>query len=165
MVDYMTKWGKTDFRNLKKLSNNLDNYIKTTDILESVAKELTARLLGKVIPRTPVGQYPSSSGKVGGTLRRGWTTDTHEQAERGSNIDVNSYVNSIEIKKTGKYVEILIINPVEYASFVERGHRTVGGKGWVNGRHMLRISVNELKNDSPRIIKNRIEKELREVFK
>lgn len=161
----MSKWGKTDFRDLKKLTNNLDNYLKTTDILESVAKELTARLLGKVIPRTPVGQYPKSTGKVGGTLRRGWTTDSHESAERGSSIDVKSYVDSIEVKKTEKYVEIQVINPVEYASFVEKGHRTVGGKGWVKGRHMLRISVNELKNDSPRIIKRRIEKELRRVFK
>lgn len=161
----MSKWGKSDFRELKKLSNNLDNYLRTTDILESVAKELTARLLGKVIPRTPVGQYPKSTGKVGGTLRRGWTTDSQEQAERGSNIDINAYVNSIEVYKTDKYVEILVINPVEYASFVESGHRTRGGAGWVNGRHMLRISVNELKNDSPKIIRKRIEKELREVFR
>lgn len=161
----MSKWGKSDFRELKKLSNNLDNYLRTTDILESVAKELTARLLGKVIPRTPVGQYPKSTGKVGGTLRRGWTSNTQEQAERGSGIDINAYIESIEVNKTDKYVEILVINPVEYASFVESGHRTRGGQGWVSGRHMLRISVNELKNDSPKIIKNKLEKELREVFR
>lgn len=161
----MAKWGSTDFRDLKRLSNNLDNYLKATDILEEVAKELTARLLGKVIPRTPVGQYPSSSGKVGGTLRRGWTSDSQEQAESGSNIDINAYVDSIEINKTDKYVEILVINPVEYASFVEQGHRTRGGGSWVAGRHMLRISVGELEKDSSKVIKNKLKEELKEVFK
>ncbi|MCD7828516.1 MAG: HK97 gp10 family phage protein [Clostridiales bacterium] len=41
--------------------------------MEACTKELAARLLGKVIKRTPVGDYPNSSGKKGGTLRRGWT--------------------------------------------------------------------------------------------
>ena len=44
---------------------------------ESVA--LAARLLALVIPRTPVGQYPRSSGKKGGTLRRGWTARTEQE--------------------------------------------------------------------------------------
>lgn len=161
----MAKWGKTDFRQLKTLSNNLDNYLKTTQILDEVAKELTARLLGKVIPRTPVGKYPKSSGKVGGTLRRGWTSDSHKAAESGKNIDVAAFVDNLELNKTDDYVEVLVINPVEYASFVEQGHRTNNLKGWVSGRHMLRISVNELKAESPKIIQNKITKELREVFK
>lgn len=161
----MSRWGKTDFRDLKKLTNNIDNYLKTTQILEEVAKELTARLLGKVIPRTPVGKYPKSSGKVGGTLRRGWTSDSAKNAESGNNIDVATFVENLEVNKTDNYVEVTIINPVEYASFVEQGHMTRNHQGWVPGRHMLRISVNELQAESPKIIKKKIEKELREVFK
>lgn len=161
----MTKWGKVDFEDLKKLTNNIDNFLKTNQILEDVAKELTARLLGKVIPRTPVGQYPASSGKVGGTLRRGWTAGSMEAAMSGNTVDVNSFVNSLEVKQSGDYVEILVINPVEYASFVEEGHRTRNHQGWVEGSHMLRISVDDLKQESPKVIKNKIEKELREVFK
>ena len=41
--------------------------------LESCAKELAARLLATVIKNTPTGEYPKGSGKVGGTLKRGWT--------------------------------------------------------------------------------------------
>ena len=48
--------------------------------MEACAKELAARLLAKVIKRTPVGQYPSGSGKVGGTLRRGWTAGKNQNA-------------------------------------------------------------------------------------
>ena len=40
---------------------------------ESAAKELAARLLAKVIKRTPVGVYPSGSGMVGGTSYSGDT--------------------------------------------------------------------------------------------
>lgn len=40
--------------------------------MESCAKELTARLLAKVIRKTPVGEYDKNVGKSGGTLRRGW---------------------------------------------------------------------------------------------
>ena len=46
--------------------------------------KLAARLLALVIPRTPVGQYPKGSGKKGGTLRRGWTAKTDEEAATGT---------------------------------------------------------------------------------
>lgn len=161
----MSKWGNTDFSNLKELAARLDEFTRVNTLVEDVAKELTARLLGKVIPRTPVGQYSKASGKLGGTLRRGWTTQTQNQAESGQVASVIDYVNSLEVKKLGKYVIIPIINPVEYASFVEQGHKTRGGKTWVKGRHMLRISIQELENDSPKIIKRKLEQALGEVFK
>ena len=71
---------------LKKLQKQL-NKIQQGNVeafIDACAKELAARLLAKVIKRTPVGQYPNSSGKKGGTLLRGWTSATHEEAASGS---------------------------------------------------------------------------------
>ena len=86
-------------------------------------------------------------------------------AEGGGDVSISDYVKSLNITKSGKYIVIPIINPVDYASFVEQGHRTRGGGGWVKGRHMLRISVSDLKKESPKIMQKIIEMELGEVFK
>lgn len=39
--------------------------------MKMTLKKLVTRTLAKIIPRTPVGQYPPDSGKVGERLRRG----------------------------------------------------------------------------------------------
>ena len=63
-----------DIRELEKWRDNVNKLSKELKdaYFEKCAKELAARLLAKVIKRTPVGVYPAGSGKVGGTLRRGW---------------------------------------------------------------------------------------------
>ena len=71
---------------MKKLQKQL-NKLQQSEVeafVDSCAKELAARLLAKVIKRTPVGDYPKGSGKKGGTLRRGWTSKTHEEAAGGT---------------------------------------------------------------------------------
>lgn len=60
---------------------------------------------------------------------------------------------------------IEITNPVEYASYVEYGHRTRGGKGWVNGRFMLTKSAEEIQNAAPQIIESKLKKELGGIFR
>ena len=121
------------------------------------AKELAARLLAKVIKRTPVGDYPKSSGKKGGTLRRGWTGEKSSSAQ--------AYANSLKVNRVGGAYVIEVINPVEYASYVEFGHRTRGGKGWVEGKFMLTISEQELERDAPRVLENKLKKKLEECLK
>ena len=72
----MASSGKVDCSGLQKFRDKLKANLSSNqvdDFIESCAKELAARLLAKVIKRTPVGQYPKGSGKKGGTLRRGWT--------------------------------------------------------------------------------------------
>ena len=66
---------KVNVKQLEELQKKLEKAsIKDIDTFcESCTKEIAARLLRKVIKRTPVGQYPSGSGKAGGTLRRGWS--------------------------------------------------------------------------------------------
>lgn len=150
----MGKKGGVDFRDWEKLKENL----KVTDgqlnlFIESCAKELAARLLAKVIKRTPVGQYPSSSGKKGGTLRRGWTAGK----------SATDYAQSLRVNHFGDTYVIEIVNPTEYASYVEFGHRTRNA-GWVGGKFMLSISEQEIESAAPLILERKIKKLLGECF-
>lgn len=143
----MAKWGKVDYEQFLKLQKRLEQLEKVDrdQFCRDVAKELAARLLAKVIKRTPVGQYPPESGLIGGTLRRGWTAE--------------------QITKIGNMYQIEIINPVHYASYVEYGHRTRNHKGWVEGRFMLTTSERELQEQAPAIIEKKLEQQLKELFK
>ena len=130
----------------------------------AAAKELAARLLRKAIKRTPVGQY--DDGRVGGTLRRGWTAQTHEEAAAGSgatDTDVLQYINDLTVEKKGDAYIIEIINPVEYASYVEYGHRTRDHKSFVKGRYMMSISEQEIERDAEGIILQKLERMMSEV--
>ena len=122
------------------------------DFVESCAKELAARLLRMVVKRTPVGQYPASSGKKGGTLRRGWTGEKRASAQ--------GYADSLTVNHFGDTYVIEIVNPVEYASYVEYGHRTANHSGWVKGQFMMTISEQELQKIAPKVLENKIKKYL-----
>lgn len=152
--------GNVDFRDLEKFRQNLEKTLGGNQVdlfIEACAKELAARLLAKVIKRTPVGQYPKSSGKKGGTLRRGWTGEKSQSA--------STYAQSLKVQHFGNIYIIEIINPVYYAPYVEFGHRTRGGEGWVEGKFMLTISEQEIQGDAPRILENKLKKKLGECFK
>lgn len=138
------KFSAADVKKLQKQFNKLRD-VNVEAFIESCAKELAARLIAKVTKRTPVGNYSKSSGKDGGTLRRGWTVG--------------------EIIKDNDVYKIDIINPVEYASYVEYGHRKCNGKGWVQGRFMLTISEQEIQDITPTVLENRIKKLLGEYVK
>lgn len=149
--------GSVDMRELVKFQENLNNLAseaKRQQFCEACAKELAARLLAKVIKRTPVGKYPTSSGKVGGTLRRGWT----------GNKDVEHATNCIQVTKSGNLYTVKITNPTEYASFVEFGHRTANHNGWVKGQFMMTISENEIKRMAPGLLEKRLEEFLGGTF-
>lgn len=132
--------GTVDFKALQSFRDNLAKLTKeqTEQFTEAAIKELAARLLRKVKKLTPVGAYPPESGKMGGTLRRGWTVG--------------------EVIKTGAMYSIEIINPTEYGVYVEFGHRTRDHKGWVPGQFFLTISEDELKRDAPRILQQKLTK-------
>lgn len=161
------RWGNVDYKQLQKLRDNLQK-LQDMDLdkfCEDVSKELAARLLALVIPRTPVGQYPKSSGKKGGTLRRGWTSKTQaDAASRGGSNDAKAYAEALPVRKSGNAYTIEVINPVEYASYVEFGHRTRGGDGWVPGQYFLTLSEQDLERLAPSVIERKLEALLREVF-
>lgn len=135
----MSRDVKVDIRQLKQLRDNLQIVGKNTDdFLESCAKELAARLLAKVIKRTPVDK---------GTLRRAWSA------------------NNIKVSHVGSNYVVEIINPTEYASYVEYGHRTANHKGWVTGQFMLTISEEEIRQSSPTILEAKVKKWLSGAIK
>ena len=156
----MGKNGKVDTKDLENFRKNIEKTLGSQQInefIESCAKELAARLLAKVIKRTPVGQYPSSSGKKGGTLRRGWTGEKSQSA--------SAYAQGLKVNHFGNVYVIEIVNPVNYAPYVEFGHRTRGGNGWVEGKFMLTISEQEIERAAPKILENKLKKKLGECFK
>ena len=154
----MGKWGECDFEELRAFEKSLEKLAgdPLDAFCEEAAKELAARLLAKVIKRTPVGigakhmedvtdeqgapaVYKSGKRKgqtkrrqvtdhVGGTLRRGWTAKTEKEAENGMRRDAAEYARSLPISKSGGVYQIEIINPVHYASYVEYGHRQTPGR-------------------------------------
>ena len=130
------KRAKVDVKELKAFRDRLDSLAGKTDLdafYRQAAKELAARLLTMVKKRTPVDT---------GALRRGWTIGEVKAVEGGYEVEV--------------------LNPTEYASYVEFGHRTrlnpEGGRGWVKGRFMLRISSDELEAMAPKILERKLKK-------
>lgn len=142
----MAKCGKCDFRELEELKNKIEKLgDKKAEFMEACAKELAARLLASASRHTPTGIYPSGSGKVGGTLKRGWTIG--------------------EIQHIGDMYKIEIINPVEYASYVEYGHRSRNHKDWTEGKFMMIIAKQEIESATPRILENKLKKMLGDAIK
>lgn len=186
----MGKWGKADFKELKALEERLAKLEKGDfdRVCRELANEIAARLLAKVKKRTPVGHVPQdifenkkttvtavgASGKskkflsreaaiyqqywagyTGGTLRDAWMI--------------------LPIEKHGNEYVVTIINPTEYASYVEYGHRQKPGRyvpalgkslkaGWVKGRFMLTISIQEIEAMLPQLLERKLYETLKGVF-
>lgn len=164
----MARSGGCKFDDLKKFQEKL-NKLNESEInlfIEACAKELAARLLAKVIKRTPVGEYPKSTGKKGGTLRRGWTTQSSGSGSEGMKTKgASQYVETLKVNHFGDTYVIEIVNPINYASYVEFGHRTRNHEGWVRGRFMLTISEQEIETAAPGILERKLMKKLGECFK
>ena len=186
MLELWKGWLKTgksgfDVSGLKKLQKELEKLKeKAEPFAEECTKDLGKRVLRRVIKRTPVGVYDGSTytcesglshksskqkGKVGGTLRRGWTSKTHAEAESGGKGNAKEYAASLPVKKEGNKLTLDIVNPVEYASYVEYGHRKRGGKGWVQGHFMLEKSRQEVEKIAPKVIEAKLNKFLGGGFK
>lgn len=181
--------GGMSIKGLEELRKNLSDTQSLVDnFCEGCAKELATRLLALVIKRTPVGVYPPGTGLTGGTLRRGWTSESHGQAmytaifgggsggtsSTGSQKqvygkgalpeNVKGYADSLKVRREGDLYVIEITNPVEYASYVEFGHRTRNHKGWVKGHFMLTLSEKEIQRAAPAILQKKINRFLKGVF-
>lgn len=164
----MAGMGSFNTRDLQRLKQNLDKLKDDAAVnafCEACAKELAARLLAKVVKRTPVGQYHKGSGKKGGTLRRGWTAQKGTGSEGLGTKSAAQFVNTLEVHHYGGTYVIEIVNPVEYASYVEFGHRTPDHKGWVQGQFMMTISEQEIYSAAPKILENKIKKFLGGAFR
>lgn len=82
----------------------------------------------------------------------------------GPKANPTAYANSLPVFKRGRNFYIEVINPVHYASYVEFGHRTRGGQGWVAGQYFLTLSERDLERMAPAILEKKLERLLREAF-
>lgn len=150
--------GNSDAGDLKRLQKQLRELtdgqgMELERFYEQCAKDLAALLLAQVIPRTPEGVYPPSSGKNGGTLRRGWTGGKEVK-------NIAAYANKLHVRKEGSVYVIEITNPTFYGPYVEHGHRAVNGR-WVEGRMMLQEAELETQNKAPALLEKKIEQFLK----
>lgn len=97
---------------------------------------------------------------TGGTLRRGWIATTQAEAEANKNekpddTKIRNYVYRLRVHKKGDTYQVWLVNPVEYASYVELGHRQMPGRyvpaigkrlksSFVEGKKMLDKSMKEV---------------------
>lgn len=158
----MAQWGRCDFDQLKRLQERIDRLSKVDmdKFYRTAAKDLAGRLLNKVKKRTPV---------VYGTLRDAWAV--------------------MPIGRQGDHYTVVVLNNLEYASYVEYGHRQTPGRfipgywkadrfvydpdaeggmilknSWVKGRFMLTVSIQELENQAPAILERKLYKFLKGCF-
>lgn len=134
------RWGEFEFDDMKQLKKKLKDMRKDLPsvFIYGCLQEIALLLLAKVVPRTPVDS---------GDLRRGWT------------------IGQIQKVKGGWQIEV--INPVEYAIYVEYGHRGVYvpelgvtlhvDTHWTEGKFMLTLSEKEVERAIPRIIQKRLD--------
>lgn len=144
-----------DYHELTAFMENFDK-INVAELADRCNKELAARFLRKVILRTPVGQYPGK--RVGGTLRRGWTTTPSGKYYSY----VGTYVKTLSTEKVGEIFRLTVINSTEYASYVEYGHRKANRLGWVEGQFMATTSEKEIREIAPRVCNRMAEKYVKE---
>lgn len=178
----MGSWGKCDFGEIRKLQKQIEAIEKGKDAFcRDCANELAARLLAMVKQRTPVGRKPKIEGsktvKVMGANGKSRTFLSPQAAAwsgyMGGNLRRNWTVG--EIRQNGDVYEIEILNPTDYASYVEFGHRQEPGRyvpaigktlkrSWVPGAFMLTISVDKVQAMVPGLLEKWLADYLKEVL-
>lgn len=107
-----------EVKGLDEFAKTLNNASKNfEDEAEEALNKITSKFIAKVKLKTPVAE------KNGGTLRRNWKP-----------------------KRVGK-LERLVYNNTHYGPYVNYGHRTRGGKSFVEGVYMLEKTVKEIEQE------------------
>jgi len=163
---------KVDTTQLKAFSERIQALSTTQkeQFFNQACKGMAGRYLAIVIPATPVGKSTSGANGTtheGGTLRRGWTGGTEGNA--------GSFADGLSTTQTGGGYSITITNSVEYASYVENGHRQTPGRyvpaigkklvaSWVPGQFFVKKSEEALEGQAPTILNTMLDSFLRRVF-
>ncbi|WP_373880033.1 HK97 gp10 family phage protein [Levilactobacillus brevis] len=121
-----------EFRDWAKRVNEKIATDKVKHGLEVTMQRVKAQSMKAVKSRTPVDT---------GHLRQTWHVD-------------GPFIG-------GAVISLRLYNNTEYVPFVENGHRTRGGGGWVEGRFMLKDTVVEVEGQMPQLIAPSLERALR----
>lgn len=136
----MASWGQVDFSELVALRDKFQNLQNIIDdFCIQVTQEISQDFVKAVIAKTPGGQT--------GALKNNWVSN---------------------IIKEGNIYKIEVINPLEYAEFVEFGHRQQPGryvkaigkrlkKSWVQGKFMLTLTERDLQRNLDEIIRGKVD--------
>lgn len=119
----MASQGKFDYREFARLYKNMQSIQdEFLSFLEDFLLQEAAVALRLVRPRTPVDT---------GNLRRNWQIS-----------DVQVY---------GSFIAVYLVNPVEYASFMEHGftYHTSTGDRRFPGFHMAELSILQVQQKMP----------------
>lgn len=155
----MARWGRCDYRELKKLDERLQQLseVDMDRLCRDAAKKIAQILWNKVKKRTPVGVAPKFDGpktvKVKGAsgksrtflTRSGAIREQYWAGYRGGSL--RDAWTILPIEKHGDQYTVTVINNLEYASYVEYGHRQTPGRyvpalgktlkaSWVPGKLM-----------------------------
>lgn len=163
------KWGKVDFRQLEKLQERINRMYEfdREKFCRDCAHELAMRLYRKVVERTDVGDYEeiSYTKKDGSIL-------TYNAEKQGGELRKSWTIKSVE--KQGDVYICEVINPKEYASYYEYGHRQEPGRfvpqigkklknAWVEGKFILTISEKEIQSMAPGYLEMKLKKKLEDM--
>lgn len=163
-----------NYRQLEQFANKLQRELQGRELeefLKGAVKFLTAQFLAYVIPKTPVDD--KNKYHRGGTLRRNWIAgkgdSSFEKKELTSN-DVTPYVEefmtTVSVMKLGNSKYLLRVkNNTEYASYVEYGHRTRGGNGYVPPQHFMTDTEAEIDGSAVRMLEDLLEEKLKNLMR
>ena len=146
----MSDFIKIDFSEFEKYNKKLLDNLKgkaRDEFFEKNLKIIATITLTNVILLTPV---------ISGQLRKGWTG--------GQKIPAYIYVSGQKARKVVRSYKFDIVNNVSYAEYVEHGHRFKKNKGFVEGRHMLKKSLDLMNEKKDYILKQNAEKFLGDAF-
>lgn len=118
-----------DVSELEAFKNNLQGLQGQIDaIIIEALEEIVAREMRMVKKGTPVDT---------GTLRKAWRIT--------------------DIKKAGSSFEVSVYNNMDYADYVEFGHRTRDHKNWVPGKFILTVSERQIEKVMEEIVNRHLE--------
>lgn len=89
-----------------------------------------------------------------------WRDDVRANTPVGETGDLRRSMTFEGVQKTGSGFEMSLSNNMEYAGYVELGHRTRGGKGVVKGVYMMKKGTTHLEQRLP----NKLEKAMQRAL-
>ena len=139
---------KSDF-DFRQFENYVKKFEKMTtefdEFLRTFLLQQAQRVVSNAKRRTPVDT---------GAMRASWGIGSQKitltKIGNGKSVKIDPENSTIaDISVVGNNFEVEIWNSVEYASYIEWGHRTRGGNGWVEGYYVLTISIQQVENAMP----------------
>lgn len=112
-----------DFQAWAERVKNKATASKVRPFIEKSLENVGEQALRQLKTNTPVDT---------GNLRRGWVSEGSSYGDGGW--------------------QVKLANHVEYAYFVENGHRTRGGNGWVPGQFFMKRSTETIQRQLPQLI-------------